>query len=166
MKYLLLLSLSSLLSASAMGDVNCNIHRYYCLIVATNPNVEPKFAMELSNALYRYRAPNISVAIAMQESGLRPVTKAVHEFSDGTTTTDYGIFQINEKTAKALHINVTRLQYDIDYQVRQHLRILRKKISVCERLGLAKSRSWSCYHSYTRSYRLAYAEKVERWTID
>ena len=156
-------ALPGLLSFSASAVTDCSVHRIYCSIIKVNRQVDRKFAMRLSNALYRYGAGRVSVAIAMQESGLRNIKKVTHEFVGGRVAIDYGVFQINHRTARHYGMDIARLQTDLAYQVRQHLRLLRSKVRVCKAKGWAKGEEYSCYHSFTKRHRRKYARSVQRW---
>lgn len=56
--------------------IDCNQHKIYCGIVKLQPRVDKAYAMELSNAIYKYsKTYNMdwkrSVAILMQETSIR-----------------------------------------------------------------------------------------------
>ena len=70
-------------SGAAMAGANaqfCKRNSIYCAIVKLKPTIDKKFAMDLSNSIYKYsRRNNVDpyrvVAIAMQESSLSPVVR-------------------------------------------------------------------------------------------
>ena len=93
----------------------CEKHKIYCKILTVKPSINKKFAMELSNHLYKYTKiyktdANISVAIAMQESSLRNINKMASVHHGGKVVkgvTDVGVFQFHVDT-----INNFNLDYD------------------------------------------------------
>ena len=79
MKYILLLVM--LLSTSAQAEIDCSRHKIFCHIKQLRPKMKKKEAMKLSNLIYKYSRqygtdPRISVAIGMQESGLRGIHRS------------------------------------------------------------------------------------------
>lgn len=174
--YLLGILLLWLAPKAAQASVSCAKHPIYCRIVRLQPSTNRSFAMELSNSLYRWSKfyaldPRISIAIAMQESSLRNIDRYTTVLTkEGKTVrgvSDVGVFQIHIATAKEFGIEVLRLRSDLDYQVRQHMKVLRRKISTCSqhrvRLKVAKGDEWTCYHSYTYHYRMRYKKMVGRY---
>lgn len=124
-------------------------------VLELQPHADPRFATTLARALDRWADtygvdPFLSLALAMQESSLNP--DAV------SATNDIGLFQLSPGTAHAYKIDRTRFKKDIDYQVRQHFRILRDKMQMCP-----GKNGWSCYHSVTAKHRRDYEQHVKRY---
>jgi soluble lytic murein transglycosylase-like protein len=127
-------------------------------VMTLQPRVDVRWALFFSQTLNslakRYQMdPNLSLAIAMQESSLDP--NAV------SSTGDSGIFQVYPSTAKAYGIDLKRLKHDIPYSIEQHLRILKDKVSMCP-----GKRAWSCYHSKTERHRRKYEPLVMRYMFN
>lgn len=167
----LLIATAIAVSGSASG-VDCSVHKIYCRLVDLQPDINVTFAMELSNKLYRYSRrygtdPMVSVAIGMQESSLRNIDRyetvidSKGRYVRGVS--DIGVFQLHVATIANLELDPTRLRNDLDYQVEQHVKLLRRKIRVCSAKGWAKGAEWSCYHSYSRSNRKHYENLVRRY---
>ena len=164
---LFLLFVSILPESNAKTD-----HPIYDRIVTLKPKINKKFAMHLSNLMHRYsrkykQDPMISVGIAMQESGIRNISRKerVVLFNEKNAQvvrgyTDLCIFQIHIRTAKNYGMDLYKLYTDLDYCVEQHFKIMRKKRKVCKKLG---KDDWTCYHSYTDETRKIYKKLVERY---
>lgn len=146
-------------------------HPIYSKIVKLKPNIDKKYAMYLSNLIHKYakkynQNPFISVAIAMQESGIRNISRSQsvvllnNPIKIVKGYSDICLFQIHVNTAVNYNIDILKLSKSLDYCVEQHFRIMRHKRKICKHL--AKD-SWSCYHSMTRSNRLYYKKLVERY---
>lgn len=124
-------------------------------IMDLQPDADRAFARELAYEMcywsLQYRTdPMISVAIAMQESSLRP--GAVSSTGDST------VFQFSPHTITAYHLDRARLKVDLGYQVFCHFRLLQEKRQTCPGpLG------WSCYHSTTPRLRRQYEKNVLRY---
>lgn len=178
MRKLMVCGLLLLLSNPAIA-VDCEKHKVYCRIVELNPSVNRSYAFKLSNHIYKYANhygidPMLSVAIAAQENSFKNRTVEIISVRKETTCLnkkcksqvykkriyDIGLYQINERTAKAYNCDVERLKVDIEYSVKCHFRILRSKMNQCKHLG---EDSYSCYHSKTPEYREDYKEKVEKY---
>jgi hypothetical protein len=176
MKYLSLMAI--LIPVLAQAETNCQKNPIYCNILKLKPNVNLKFAKDLSNSIYKYSKmfgtdPIISVAIAMQESSFENknrmgsvITKAGYVVNGAT---DLGVFQLHVNTISNLQneghdLDVQRLKNDVDYQAYWHAKILKKKIATCksqrERLQVKSGDEWSCYHSFTLDKRNIYLNSV------
>jgi tRNA(Phe) wybutosine-synthesizing methylase Tyw3 len=106
--------------------------------------------------------PHVSVAIAMQESSLRHMDRTIYALVDSEVkkvVTDIGLFQFHVKTVRNLNIDMQRLRDDFDYHVEQHVKLLKRKMKICEE----KDNSWSCYHSFTERLRNDYTTLVLRY---
>lgn len=176
MKHLILIL--ALIVPSLSWAADCERHPIYCNIVKIKPSVNRTFAMELSNYIYKYSRmygtnPNHTIAIAMQESSLinqdRMGTIITKEGKVVRGVTDVGVFQLHVDTIKNMEargwdIDFQRLRSDVEYQTYWHVRLIKRKISICkaksEKLNVLPGNEWSCYHSYTYKQRQVYLEFV------
>jgi hypothetical protein len=119
---------------------------------ALSPEVARHLAIELATQAEEGEDPRLSLAIAMQESSLL----------GRQTEEDRGLFQIHVGTARAFGIDLEKLDglRNLRKQVKAHLLVLRTKRAECARLG---EESWTCYHSRTPHFRLAYRHATCRW---
>ncbi len=173
MKYLFMTLI--LLSPITAKAIDCSKHKIFCKIKELNSSVNDKYAMRLSNLLYKYSKkyktdPMVSIAIAMQETGIRNIdrkTRALVKQDNGevikTVVTDVGIFQFHVDTIEYYNLDVQLIRSDLEYAVEQHIKLLKKKIKLCLRHGIDKDEAWSCYHSLTRKHRRKYVNDVSRY---
>lgn len=160
----------------AQAEIDCNLHKIYCKIVELKPTINREFAMELSDLLYKYSNkyntdPFVSVAIAMQESSLvnrNRTSRAIIKKPDNTydyidVITDVGLFQFHVNTIENYDLDVNRIKKDLDYAVYHHVKLLKQKMNLCVKLGVAYSVAWSCYHSATPKHRERYVRLVMRY---
>jgi ribosomal protein L7Ae-like RNA K-turn-binding protein len=170
----------------AWGETDCNKHKLYCAIVKLRPDMRKEWAMELSNAVYKYSKkygldPYRSLAIGMQESSLKRINRkqemvvlketcdenevceVSYEIVEGYT--DISLWQFHVKTIKAYNMDLVRLSTDIDYATELHFKLLKQKTKECAHLG---DDAWTCYHSATKKHRLLYKQLVDvyYWIID
>lgn len=157
------------------GTIDCSRHKIYCHIKAVRPKIDSKFAMKVSNLLYKFSKaygtnPHISVAIIMQESAFRMVDRKVVAYvktPEGevpqTVVTDVSMFQFHVRTIENEGMDKQRLRDDLEYASEQHIKLLAKKIKVCTRVGIPSEEAWTCYHSATRHLRLKYLRDVSRY---
>src|SRR6267154_4581559 len=87
----------------------------YKQIRRIKPDIEPRLALEVTEAVYKACGtfkvnPRLLVAILMQESKFDP--KAVNK-----VTHDYGLAQINIKTAKSYKFDLKRLKTEPKYSI-------------------------------------------------
>lgn len=168
----------------ALAKVSCARNPIFCRIVSLQPDIDNRFAFDLSNYIYIYSKkfktnPYISVAIAMQESSIQNIDR-----KDFITTdygyvvydiADIGVFQINIKTIRNLkkigwYINIPRFIKDIRYQTYWHIRLLKRKMDICAnnryKLMVAPGNEWSCYHSFNYANRIDYYVHVHQFLPD
>jgi hypothetical protein len=129
-------------------------------IIKNKPKVDVRIARQLANLIKKYAFlnemdPLRAVAIAMQESGYKPIIT-----KKNGKPFDIGIFQINVRTAKEFKLNTKKLMIDMEYSVKSYFIIMKQKKEICKRL---KSDSWSCYHSRTPVFRIKYKKLVNRF---
>jgi len=152
------------LFATISWSYDCNVHKIYCKVVKTKPNINKAYAKRLSDLLYKHsETPMISVAISMQENLLRFSHRYERVYVDGKTiqgVSDFGPFQIHIDTAKRYNLDLKKLDTDLEYNVIWHSKILKEKIRICKKLG---KKAFSCYHSFTPELREAYYRKVMRF---
>lgn len=182
LSYLIILTSVSTPVFAKTEDKDCNKKNpLYCKIIKFNKHIDHKFALELSDKIYKKSKaigidPNISLAILIQESGLINqntykehtvmerycengkcyiIEKQIKEVFDMT------IAQINIKTANRYGFNIERLfNMDLDYALDCHYTLLKEKMKICSYLG---TESYSCYHSMNEPYRSLYVELVKRY---
>jgi len=147
-------------------------HPIYSHILRVKPKISKTFAMKLSNLLYKYSTkydtdPHISVAIGRQETGLRSISRkeTIIQFNPApvfiTGYTDICMFQFHSKTIQYERLSAYKLYTSLDYCVEQHVKLLKKKMKICnKRLG---KESWSCYHSVNDDARKYYVKLVRRY---
>jgi hypothetical protein len=145
-----------IVAAFAPTDASPRARQLCSRILHMQPAANPAWACQFADTLDREarkhaQDPYLSLAIAMQESSLKPLAVG--------PTGDRGIFQIHPGTAKRLGIDLHRLDGS-SYSIRQHLRILRLKRQLP---GCQGKRWWSCYHSTTPHLRAKYERAVLRW---
>ena len=168
--------------ARAEGNI-CKTHKIYCAIVKLQPAAAP-YAMELSNYIYKYSKqygtdPYISIAIAMQESGIRNI----HRSAEGVTATsvcsnedesdcemqttktrvytDFGMFQFHYSAMSDYDLDFGKVyEHDMEYIVKKHVKILKNKIDMC---AIYEDEAWTCYHSATEKHRLKYKSMVTKY---
>lgn len=179
---LVLFTLAIIAFSAEAEAVDCKRHKIYCKILEMQPRLDKKYAMKISNLIYKYRVrgidTDISVAIASAENNFLPrtveetVTTVRTEItcfeSDNCKTDvrekvkhlkDIGLFQINNHTARRYKLNEFLLMTDIEYNVKAHFLILKKSINICKRIGI-HTNPWSCYHSATPKHRKRYERVV------
>lgn len=149
MKKLLLLFLFSLNTYA----VDCSKHPIYCQIIKNQPKINKKYAMKLSNVIYKmhrkYHIPSrVFTAILRQESGYRLVAKGkkcglTKEGIETCVFTDYGISQIHYKTAELWGFNTKNLVSDLEYSVEAGAKILH---DIMERFEAKDTDYWLRYN--------------------
>ena len=156
------------------AEIDCDKNPIYCNILDKKPDMVPSKAMELSNTIYKYskkykQNPHISVAIGMQETGLKQANREqniiVFDDSDKGWSvvkgySDVCMFQFHVNTIVAHNLNPIKLKNDLDYCVEQHFKLMQQKRKICSHLG---KDSWTCYHSVNKIPREFYKKLVERY---
>lgn len=152
---LLLFMVMMAASLKANAAVNCNTHKIYCQIKNNHPKIADKFAMQLSNIIYKnakkYRIPaDIYAAILMQESAYRvgAIAKACglrkpSSVNEVCVIADFGMSQINYKTAKSYGFDIERLTTDIEYSVEAGAKVL----SWFHRRYSEREHDWYCRYN-------------------
>jgi hypothetical protein len=139
------------------------VQNLYKRITELNSVICKKTALELSELLVKYSKkhntdPNVSVAIAMQETGITNKNRM-----EKGKVTDVGMFQFHIDTIKYYKLDKVRLMNDLEYAVKSHTKLLRIKIDQCRNILKVKNKAWSCYHSFTESHREKYITAVGRY---
>jgi len=117
-----------LLSFSAKAEVDCVKHATFCQIKKNAPSIDNKYAMRISNIIHKmhkkYHIPkNIFAAILRQESGYSLEARGCHwgipvgETKAVQTCADFGIAQINWKTAEGYGLDLEKLTEDLEYSI-------------------------------------------------
>ncbi len=190
-KYIILIILLAVGTAGTAEarsvDLSCANNPIYCAMLTLRPNIDKAWAMEISNYIYTYSKqygtdPLRTVAIAMQESGLRNIHRkqdivfireeclpsttddrkqdCVEYSSMITGYTDLGLYQFHARTIVAYGMDALRLRDDLKYATKMHVILLRAKLKECADLG---KDAWVCYHSRTPKYRKRYKRMVNRY---
>jgi len=164
----------------ALAQIDCSKHKIYCKIKALRSDMSYEKAMGLSNVIYRNSRkkdddPTLAIAIAMQETGLREISRSqkIIQFSEECNkkgcfeswsvskgVSDVCMFQFHVNTILDYKIDPIKLRDDINYCVSWHFKLMRIKRKECKSLG---HESWSCYHSNTKVLREHYIDLVERY---
>jgi hypothetical protein len=161
-----------LIMSTEVHSIDCLKHPVFCHIKRVAPHLSPKKSLELSNLISKYakkydQDPHISVAIAAQESSFRFTnrkskvvlfSKNGYEIVEGGT--DLCMFQIHINTALNEGLSILKLHKNIEYCIESHFKILVKKRKACKKL---EPEAWSCYHSFTPSFRKEYIKKVRQY---
>jgi len=174
MKVLLLLLLS--FSAHAF---DASKHPIYSQIVKNNPPIDKKYAMKLSNIIYKYAKkhsgdPTLAVAIATQETMLKnrhrrqnviqffekcDEEKCSEDWKVVRGVSDVCMFQFHVNTIVNYNIDPIKLKNNIEYCVEWHFKLMKKKKKMCRKM----KKPWACYHSKNKTLRNIYISLVERY---
>lgn len=127
----------------------------YYKILKNKPTIDKTYARELASVIVdKASKHNISAikyaAILAQESGYK-LNSINHK------SRDYGISQINHRTAKAFNIDTNRLLNDLEYSVEAGLIVL---ADFKKRYGHREDDYWSRYNSSNRTKRTMYKKLV------
>lgn len=147
--------------------------KVYQTLVKNRPDMDRLTLQRIANLFHKYahkygQDPVISVAIGMQETGLRQINrkKNVIVFDPSGLTwriergvTDVCMFQFHVDTIVDQGIDPLMLKNNIAYCVEQHFRLMKIKRNICSDLG---EDSWTCYHSRTPKHREVYKKLVAR----
>ncbi|MBV6514204.1 MAG: hypothetical protein FMNOHCHN_03794 [Ignavibacteriaceae bacterium] len=105
-------------------------------------NAEPIDKMIVRLALEYRLSPQLMLSIAKVESSMSPLAY-------NAKTRDYGLFQINYKTAKSMNLDISRL-YEPEYNARAAMQIMKYMQG-----RFKHEQDWFCrYNVGTRSYRI------------
>ena len=156
----------------------------YAHLKVLRPSMPHKYALRMSNLLYKYSRrygtdPHLSVALGMTETSLRQInrkeTVAVKNEAGYTVykkaVTDIGVWQLHVRTIALQGLDPELLQHDLEYQVKEHIKLLAKKIKLCSKKRIAKRwniprhEAYSCYHSVTPKFRKLYVNKTEKFMM-
>ena len=184
-----ILTLTVFLFPTAAKAVDCSKHKIYCSIVHLQPKVDKKYAMKLSNEIYKYSkiykiSWKRSLAILMQETsiikGLNNVQKGLvkktichaEAFSVEDSTcetiyevqnliTDIGPWQFSVHTVLLYSMNPERVEKDLAYSTEWHFKILRKKLKACGKKY--PDTAWACYNTASPTKHKIYVQLVDRY---
>ena len=171
--------------------VDCNKHKIYCAIVNLQPKVDKKYAMKLSNEIYKYSkiykiSWKRSVAILMQETsiikGLNNVQKglvkktichAETSYVEKSTCetiyevqnliTDIGPWQFSVHTVLLYDMNPEKVENDLAYSTEWHFKILKGKLKACAKRY--PETAWACYNTASPTKHRIYVQLVDRYYI-
>jgi len=142
-----------LFSFSSFAKVDCSTHPIYCQIVKNKPKINKKYAMKLSNIIYKmhrkYHIPSrIFTAILRQESEYSLKAKGkkcgvTAEFEKKCVYTDFGISQIHWKTVELWKFDNERLTTDLEYSVEAGAKVL---ADIMERFEARDNNWWLRYN--------------------
>lgn len=128
--------------------------KIYKQILRNKPSIDKKYAIKLSSIVYQKcgQDAQLFAAILMQES--RYKLDAVNKKSK-----DYGISQVNHRTAKALGLNKARLLTDLEYSVSAGVRVMTQLKTT---FG-SDPTYWTRYNSSKKKYRNIYLTAVSKY---
>jgi len=133
----------------------------YRQIISNKPNIDKKQAKMIARHInmvnIKYKIPKrIYAAILMQES--RYELGAIN-----TKSSDFGISQINKRTAKVFGFNTKRLTTDLRYSIEAGAIVL----ADFQRMYGKKESLWfTRYHHSKPSLRKKYLRDISRWMTD
>jgi hypothetical protein len=136
----------------------CLRNPIYCQIIKNDPKIDRVYAMKLSNVIYHvaklYDIDSKRYAAILGQESLYKLGAINHK------SKDYGMSQINLKTARSYGFDINRLTSDVEYSVRAGARVL---------ADLKKSHShkdkefWTRYNSSKPAKREKYKKLVSRF---
>ena len=152
---LLVMSISQVLNSPQPVSTLTKGEVIYYKILKNKPTIDKTYARKLATVIavktskYNINASKYT-AILAQESGYR--LNAVNHKSK-----DYGLSQINIKTAKAFNFDINRLLVDMEYSVEAGLIVL---ADFKKRYGHREDDYWSRYNSSNKQKRTMYKKLV------
>jgi len=152
---LLVTSISQILNPIQPSNTLTKGEIVYYKILKNKPTIDKTYARTLANVIVTKASKhNINAikytAILAQESGYR-LNSINHK------SRDYGISQINHRTARAFNIDTNRLLTDLDYSVEAGLIVLS---DFKKRYGHREEDYWSRYNSSNKQKRTIYKKLV------
>lgn len=168
MKYFLIFLF---LTMTIQASINCAKHPILCQIIGSYPNINKGYALHLSNIIHKYSKnykldSRLFTAILRQESAFKLNAKncltGIQEKTHKKIKVcfDYGISQINYKTAEAHNFDLKRLTKDLDYSVKAGAIILS---DMKRRYGKRELNWWTRYNSSSKTHREIYGKLVKRF---
>lgn len=155
---------------------DCSKHPVYCQILKNSPRIDKKYALRLSDLIYKHSKANsipakVYTAILMQESAYKLSavnTKCGLDYKRKHPTcvwVDFGISQINYKTAVSYGFDIEKLTTDLDYSVKAGavaLSYFKKRYSSSESKWYAR---YNCgtKPGINRKTCQKYIKEVDRW---
>lgn len=115
---------------------DCGEHPIYCQILKNSPRINKVYAFKLSNIIYRvskkHNIPaDVFTAILRQESAYKLSAKngkcgvlTGQYKKEACIWVDFGISQINYRTAKSYNMNFYKLLHDLEYSVEAGAKVL------------------------------------------
>lgn len=139
----------------------CESNPIYCQIVKNNPKINKNYAMKISNIIYYVAQlynidPKKYAAILAQESMYKLNAKNCNE----NKCLDFGISQINHKTARMYGFDLNKLTNDLHYSIRAGAIVLSDLNKV---YGNKEPNWWSRYNSSKKQKRDLYVQLVLRY---
>lgn len=136
----------------------CDQHPIYCQITKNKPKINKQYAMQLSNIIYKAAKkhqvkPSRLTAILAQESMYK-----LDAFNPKSK--DYGIAQINHKTAENFNFDVEKLLTDLEYSVNAGAIVL---ADFKRMYGHKEDDFWTRYNSSKPEKREVYKQLVMRF---
>lgn len=176
-----------LLSFNSYG-VNLSKNPIYAQIIKNKPSIDKTYAMEVSNIIYKmhkkYHIPTrIFTAILSQESQYQLKAKGCHvgirevdnckpngvlqskemcskSYEKVKVCSDFGIAQINWRTAERYNFNLNKLTQDLKYSIEAGAIVLK---GFMERYENKENNWWSRYNSSSNTKRQIYEALVKRF---
>jgi len=167
-----------LINFNVLG-VNLEKNPIYGKIIKNKPSINKKYAMKLSNIIYKmsrkYKGdPILAVAIATQETGLKNKhrkqnvlqffnkcneKKCVEKWKVVRGISDVCMFQFHVNTIINYNIDPIKLKNNIEYCVEWHFKLMNIKKKLCKNMD----KPWGCYHSRNKRLQNIYINFVERY---
>jgi hypothetical protein len=180
--YIILAILSFSMGIEIGNAADCSKHPIYCQIVTNKPNINKRYAMRVSNIIYRKAkkydiSPKLFTAILAQESmyklSARNCTTGVvrksyinfigeiqgYHYSKTKVCTDFGISQIYYKTAKGHKFDIHKLTTDLEYSISAGMIVLK----YFQRYRKKDKNWWTRYNAYDKIKRERYRKLVKRF---
>lgn len=180
----LLMMLVTLISIGADAkDIDCDRHSIYCQIKSNHKKLDAKYAMKLSNLIYKatkkhHIPPRVFTAILMQESRYSLKAKGCHKgltavpetgfvgptdgsyFREVKVCSDFGIGQIYFKTARGFKFDIKKLTNDLEYSINSAALVL---ADFKKRYERRETHWWTRYNARSKTKRQIYRQLVSRY---
>ena len=164
LKFIFIISLSFILPSLVSTDSNadgCQRHPIFCQIIDNHPTIDKKYAFNLSKLIVKIAHthkidPRLLTAIMAQESKYDVTKKNCNE----RYCTDFGIAQINWKTADVYNFDRNLLTSDLEYSINAGAIVLAE---IKARYAHKEEDYWTRYNASSPSKRNEYKLLVARY---
>jgi len=160
------LLLPLILFSSISYGADCSKHPIFCQIKKNQPSIKKEYDMKLSNVIYKAAkkhkiSAKIYTAILRQESNYSLSAKGCHKglmevknpelqgvaFVEVKICNDFGMSQINYRTAKRYGLDNAKLLTDLEYSIMAGAKVL----ADFKKYGKKDKDWWTRYNCGTRS---------------